>query len=155
MKNIKMCSLLVFSLVSILLSAQAKEVTSSSAYRSNSGMAAKDVSIKNVAYIVNPAVTVEQSALRNEGTSPTTYSKILVTNGTGFTKNGDVVSECLCRFASNNSYVSQPRMTFKADQDGNFNFQYFVGLSSDMTMCKATVKDIKTGKTVMNAWYRP
>jgi hypothetical protein len=154
MKNIKMCSFLLFSCLSALLSAQGKEAPSSSVYRSNSGVSAKDLSYRNAAYIVKPAITMFLEGMRNEGTRPTTYSPVIRVSGSGFSKNGEIVAECLCRRKSNNSWVSEPRMVFKADQDGNVSSQLLAAISDDHAYCKGTVKDVATGKIVMNAWQR-
>jgi hypothetical protein len=155
MKNIKMCSFLLFSCLSTLLSAQGKETPSSSVYRSNSGVSAKDVSYRNAAYIVKPAITMFLEGMRNEGTRPTTYSPVIRVSGSGFSKNGQIEAECLCRHKSNNSWVSEPRMVFKADQDGNVSSQLLAVITDDYAYCKGTVKDVATGKVVMNAWKRP
>jgi hypothetical protein len=119
----------------------------------NSKFKSSDIYYKAVTYRVNPTIKMVQEGMRNEGTHPTTYSPVLYLYGSGFTKNGQVVAECLCRY-QNNSWLSEPNIVVTADQDGNLPTRLLTTLGSNKTYCKGTVKDVATGKVVMNAWQR-
>jgi hypothetical protein len=155
MKNIEICMFLLFSLTSVLLSAQGKEARTPISSKAKTNVSAKDLSPRNVLlYTVNPGAIVKQSSMRNEGTHPTTYTKTLVAQGFSFTQGGLVKSECSCRYGNNYDYVSEPSMTFKAEVDGNFDFRLVAFLKADMASCNTKFTDMKTGKVAHYVWSR-
>jgi hypothetical protein len=153
MKNLKICALVIFSMTSILLSAQDKKVRASTYSKANAE-AKPNNNILNAMYTVNPSAFIKESVLRNEGTQPTTYTKTLVAQGSGYTKGGVVKAECSCRYGNTYDYVSEPNMTFQADSDGNFDFKLVALLKEKMVSCNTKLTDMKTGKIAQYVWFR-
>ena len=153
MKNIKICTLIIFSLTSLLLSAQEKKVRASTFSKANAE-AKPNNNVINALYTVNPSAFIKESVMRNEGTQPTTYSKTLVAQGSGYTKGGLVKAECNCRYGYTYDYVSEPYMTFQADSDGNFDFKLVALLKENMVACNTKLTDVKTGKVAQYVWFR-
>jgi hypothetical protein len=153
MKNIKMCSLLFFSFFSVLLSAQGKEKTASSMYKPNTGISAKDMSVKSAVYIVNPFFTLKQEFFYEKGKSST--DQILAVYGSGFTKGGRVqVLSCECSLKNDNSRISWPTPYGLTAKENGDLMQTFANINKNVEWCWVTLQDVKTGKSAQFTWTR-